>query len=187
MDFSDSVRSFFLFHCTFIYIYLVFVCFPSAYLFLYQSHTVPLILRPFRCADGRVSSIACGANHSVVTTTDGSAWEFGSRTFITPTPIYSAWEHAPEPDSKDSLKEKEKKHVIRAVQAVAGESVSGFIDADGKLYTWGAQRHSAALGRKAEFLGVKQFEKVEALDGKIVFSAQLGSQHGLAAVQEVQK
>ena len=63
-------------------------------------------------------------------------------------------------------------------QIIAGDTVSGVIDREGRLFTWGMGMHSSALGQHSKVLGTPALVD---LPGRVL-RASLGSHHGAAVV-----
>ena len=154
--------------------------------------------------NNKVVRIAAGTRHSLALTRDGSVWQFGGRTYIQPTLMPVAYtrvvpddakeqEAAPSTSSKGSSSSvpptigKEDVIPLKAVDIAAGDSVSGAIDANGQLFTWGRLRHSAMLGHgSTAFIpsGVRQPTRVDSLkqQGVPIATVTFGTQHAAAVV-----
>jgi hypothetical protein len=72
------------------------------------------------------------------------------------------------------------------LQVAAGDGVSGVVDANGTLFTWGRMTHSATLGlgSSGPRFGVRQPTRVDALTKQKVPVAlvSFGTQHAAAVV-----
>lgn len=155
--------------------------------------------------NNKVVRVAAGTRHSLALTRDGSVWQFGGRTFIQPTLMPVAYTRVVPDDAKDHESSssapsktgtsstlpptigKEDVIPLKAVDIAAGDSVSGAIDANGQLFTWGRLRHSAMLGHGSTALipsGVRQPTRVDSLkqQGVPIASVTFGTQHAAAVV-----
>jgi len=119
----------------------------------------------------RAKVVAAGTAHSLsLSSPGGLVWQWGARTFLSPTLVPSAV-LAPVSSSSTPVP-------LKAVSLFAGDNVSGVLDEDGRLFSWGKGFHSPALGQNSNVLGTPA--QID-LPGKVL-TASLGAQHGGAVV-----
>jgi hypothetical protein len=127
-------------------------------------------------ADGHVTAIAAGANHSLAVTRSGRVYQFGGRAFLSPSPVDTGYIRAGKGAKEVSVR-------FKAVGVSAGEGVSALVDEAGHLFTWGKNLNTGMLGHREYAAGTNQPVRVEALVGAgPVAHLSLGSKHATAVI-----
>jgi hypothetical protein len=123
--------------------------------------------------NGHVVSIAAGSIHTVAQTRDGGVWQWGARTFLSPTTVPFAMALVGSSAATRPL-------VARAI--AAGENVSGVLEPTGGVVTWSKGSKSEVLGHPVGIMGnARAPSLIDA--GEAVFSSlSIGAHHALAVV-----
>lgn len=117
--------------------------------------------------------VAAGKDHALAVTRDGSVYQWGSRTFLSPT-------HAPLLST--IIGGRESTESLKVVEVAAGDGVSAAIDGRGGLSTWGKLSHQAMLGHAAGLLNARNPARVDALASVPIAQVSCGTQHAAAIV-----
>ena len=121
-------------------------------------------------------SIATGTTHSLAATRNGTVFQWGARTFLSPTPVPTGY-------TRNSAGVEAATPLV-AASVHAGDGVSAALTPDGALFTWGKNLGSGMLGHSEFSVGSKTPYRVEALVGAgVVESASFGGRHAGAVVR----
>ena len=131
-----------------------------------------------------MATIAAGGNISLAVTRSGKLFQWGGRTFLTPSIVEFGYLRAPVKISDGPASAvaatREESTPLRARSVEAGDGVAALIDADGQLFTWGKNLNTGMLGRKEYSAGSRLPVRVEALSAERVVGASFGSKHAAA-------
>ncbi|KAL8034640.1 hypothetical protein ABFX02_12G041800 [Erythranthe guttata] len=137
----------------------------------WRPHPIP----PSAFADRSLKELACGGAHTLFLTDSGDVYATGLND-CGQLGISDSRDYTTEPVRVSIPK--------RIIKIYAGYHHSAAITVDGELYVWGKNANGQlGLGKKAEKI-VPRPRKVECLDGVVIRTASLASEHSIAVTDK---